>query len=409
MITQELIQYVKSEIAKGVNRDVIFSKLKTQGWTDSDIIEVFDIIMSTQNENTTEVSYDVSPVEQNIKKNYMKIGLFIIIPIILILGGFVVYASGYFITPSKLFSNWINLSKENTSLSFDFNLNIDASQIKFDNIIESSEMYKYKDINFNMKGDSDYSDLNNVKFNSSLSLKAADVEAGINLKMKNESFYISLSKAPNIGFFSLKPFENKWVVVPIKDHSGGFAGNPLLSMLPVDADLFSNITDEQNKKVEEIIKKASFVKITKRHLPSIIDGSLFYHFEYDLDRDGIVSFMKEMAIYLDELNHGDIKTNDIANDDYNKIFTYIKNFKGEAWIGIFNKLPYKMTMDMEVVNPEKQDGGVAKVELSVIYTNWNKPVLFEIPTNTITIEDLISQATSGMFGSGDSIKIEAIQ
>jgi hypothetical protein len=469
MTTPELIQYVKSEVEKGVSKDVIVGQLKTQGWTDLDIAEVFSMVRipvsssisvdalipniikntpesikpsepihtadsvatfknidpiqnypsySSINNPTPEPSLGYQDTIKNKEsineissvntmynnpqvslkkpnKKILKIIILIILIIMVLFGGFLLYASGYFLKSGDLFSKWIDSSKKNTSVAFDVNLNFDMTNMKVENAVETASGISFKKMDFNMKGSSDYSDENNIKFNNVLTFKAGEIETGIETRMINESLYFSITKSPELSFFSLKPFENKWVVLPLKDESGTLANNPLVSMSPVSSSFFSNITDEQKQQINDIVKKANFIKITKKHLPVIIDNSLSYHFDFDLDKEGIITFAKEMVKYIESLDKNGVSPSALTDEDYNKIFTYMKSFKGEMWIGIFDKLPHKMMIDMEIVNPEKLEDGVSKLSISAVYSDWNKPVEVVVPSDSTTIEELLS----GMFGS----------
>jgi hypothetical protein len=89
--------------------------------------------------------------------------------------------------------------------------------------------------------------------------------------------------------------------------------------------------------------------------------------------------------------------------DYNKIFDFMKTFHGEAWVGIFDKLPKKILINADVVNAEKIDDGVSKLTMSIIYTDWGMPVEIEVPVGAVTINELMS----GMFdGSTENTQIE---
>jgi len=118
MTTPELIQFVKNELAVGSTRGIISAKLKLQGWTDLDIIEVFNIVNPIASPIHSEVQIEsfnpVSPIDtmnshisQEPKKwkKFIKIFIIILIPILLVIGGLFIYASGYFLNSSNLFSN----------------------------------------------------------------------------------------------------------------------------------------------------------------------------------------------------------------------------------------------------------------------------------------------------------------
>jgi hypothetical protein len=423
MTTPELIEFVKKEISLGVNRDIIKGKLKTQGWNDLDIIEAFNIINQTpisplaHEEIITqqfEMSNSINPInpvgsinnfnsipyiQTKSTNKIIKLLAVILIPVILISGLAIAYGFGYFTNFSNLFSNISDLSENNKSFSYELNLNLDASKIKLTEENNNFDLEKFKNFNFIVKGVSDFSDKENHKLDNSLLFTAGDIEAGFDLRMINKSIYFSLTKAPDLGFFSLKPFENKWVVFPMNDDSEVLKNNPLSSFFPINSDLVSDLTDEQKKQISDLMKNTKFIKITKKHFPVMIDGVLSYHFNFDLNKEEIISFLKNTTEYMKNLDKYNSELLNIEESDYNKVFHYIKTFHGEAWIGIFDKLPRKILINMDLFDSENIDNGIAKLILSVVYRDWNEPVKVEIPSSAVTVEELMSGVMVDMLGS----------
>jgi hypothetical protein len=94
------------------------------------------------------------------------------------------------------------------------------------------------------------------------------------------------------------------------------------------------------------------------------------------------------------LNKGDMTF--VPDDqEYNKMFDSIKNFHGEAWIGIFDHLPHKVLVSADISNPDMPSDGVVKVMTDITYKDWNKPVTVEAPKETTTIEQLMSSIMGG--------------
>lgn len=87
MVTLEVINYVKQQIASGVSRDQISSSLKQNGWNDSDIGEVF---------NTLVIPLDTVSQAPRIVKSHTICNIFIVIIILTLLGG-----AGWFFLQSK--------------------------------------------------------------------------------------------------------------------------------------------------------------------------------------------------------------------------------------------------------------------------------------------------------------------
>lgn len=433
MTTPELIQYVKSEIASGSPRDTIRIKLKEQGWSDLDIVEVYNIINNeivkapesglplasalnqdiSSLETVSEMAGAVNGLQQpsfesvspNKSRRILKIFIIILVLLVLVIGAALAYGSGYFMSASKLFSKTIDSSKKNTSVAYDFQMTLDASNIKLPEGTVGIGSEGFETLNFTAKGATDFSDEKNIKLNNTIYFKIGKVEVGVDSRAINDSFYLSLTKAPDLGFFSLTPFENKWIVFKKDTPSEDLSNNPVFAALPVNTSLVNDITEEQKQKITEIFNNASLIKITKKHLPQMMDGSLSYHFDFDLDKEGIASFLKEMATYIEsqDKNEGVVVGEPVDYDEYTKkALSSIQNFHGEAWFGIFDNLPHKVIVNADVVNPEKPEDGSAQMTLNMLYTDWNKPVLVVVPDGAVPIQELIAKAMGGMFGENKS-------
>lgn len=411
MTTPELIEFIKNEFASGSTQESITNKLKTQGWSDLDVLEAFDILnkKAVDNINIAVISdkSKESPILINqtvlstvhpdlltsSRSKSLRAIILIFIIVLLLLGGLFAYASGLFISSSKLFSQMVESSKKNTSLSFNFDFVLDAANMKsFSSKIKPDSGISNIS-SFGMSGTLDLSNTKNLNLNNSYSFKSGGIEADIDSRVTNGSLYFRLTKAPSLGFISLKPIENKWIVFPYKDKTGNIENNPVLSLSPVSPDVINSLTEEQKNKFNDLIKNASFIKITKKHLPQIMNGSLVYHLDFDIDRDGISSFLKSVTSYLKILDKNNVASKfDTSNID--KMVSAVKEFKGEAWIGVFNKLPQKIIINTDIYNPNDINDGYVKISTVLNYTGWNKPVIVAIPSQSMTVEDLAKEALS---------------
>ena len=409
MTTPELIEFIKNEFTSGSTQEAITNKLKIQGWSDSDVLEAFEILnkkslgdviidIDKPKEFPVQINQAVLPTEDNnisspSKYKSLKVVILVFIVIVLILGIFVAYASGIFLSPSKFFSQMIDSSKKNTSLSFDFNFTLDASNMKsFSSKIKPDSGISNIS-SFGMSGNLDLSNTANLNLNNSYSFKSGDIEANVDSRVTNGSLYFRLTKTPSLGFISIKPFENKWIVFPYKDKTGKIENNPVLSISPINPEIINNITDEQKKSLNDLVKNASFIKITKKHLPQIMNGKLVYHFDFDIDREGISTFIKGFTSYLKVIDKNNI-VSQFDTSNFDKILSAVKEFKGEAWIGVFDKLPYKIIVNTDIYNPNDINDGYVKVSTTLNYSGWNKPVIVAVPTQSMTVEDLAKEALS---------------
>jgi hypothetical protein len=169
-----------------------------------------------------------------------------------------------------------------------------------------------------------------------------------------------------------------------------------------------DMTDEQTQHIYNMTQKASFIKVTKKHLPVGVDGSLTFHFDFDLDRQGIINYIKDLTGYLKSIdkNNSQLPETDIV--EYNKIFESLKTFHGEAWIGVFDSLPHKISADFEIINLENPKAGATNLSSVFVYKISKTPKSIEVPAGSVSLEELMASVFGDM-GSlfGDNIKIEA--
>ncbi len=402
MVTPELLAFIRGEQAKGVSKESIINLLRTQNWTEADIVEAFNDMSPSQtpmaphmNESAS-FSPAMTVTQTRSHKKMLALGAIITI-LVLIVGGTLAYASGSFVSLENVFSQSIQSSQSAAGSTFDVKVTVDTSGLSGEDNISDLVSGLSDTINLTMKGSYDTHDPQDIKANSSFSFVSGTMEGAIELRVVDGSVYAMLTKAPNLGFFSLKPFENKWIVYPYKAQDGNVISDPLFSQAGIDSQSLSELTDDQKQKLADITRKASFIKVTNKHLPEMVEGVFSYHFEFDLDHQGIIAYIKEMTVYLDSINENSTKLAFTSNID-DKLFDAIKNFHGEAWIGLFDKLPHKLTINTEIKNPDKSQEGLAKISIVSNYTNWNKPITVETPKDTTTIEKLMSSVMGGMFG-----------
>jgi hypothetical protein len=401
MVTPELIQFVKSELAKGASKEAIIISLKANGWTSVDIDETFQAINPVNIPTNTVVNPIITSNIQNKQKpKFLKLGLVIVLPIILVLGGALVYASGYIIPLENEFSKSVQASRDSKGSTFKFHTVVDASGLKSSNeLIPGMSNIS----TFDMNGSYDITDPKFIKSSVDFSFNSGTFELDLTTKTTEGSLYLNLTKAPNLGFFSLTPFENKWIVFPYESKSGVSPTDPLFAQIGIDDNTLSGVTEEHKQQIYNMTKEASFIKITKKHLPGNINGSPSFHFDFELDREGILTYLKNITAYISTINPdsvGQLPPLDI--EEYNKAFDSVKNFHGEAWIGIFDHLPHKVTVDFDFEDPTNTEDGVVKFSITSESTDWNKELEVEIPKETTTIEKLISSVFGGSMNVGEA-------
>lgn len=394
MITPELIQFVKNEIASGAMKESIIRKLKTEGWTDLDATEAFNSISQTS-------SADSVKQENNIVKSFFAkfsrknlIITVIIALVVIVVAGIAVFASGYFLSFEKVLTRSVQSLQKSKGGEFELHVKTDTSNMKIaeDTLILVPSISGISSLD--LLGSYNFEDKENLKADTLVTFKLGTVEGGVNIRAIGNLLYLNLTKAPDLGFFSLKPFENKWISYEYKTEANKSSDSP-----QIDSGLLMDMTDDQTQHIYDMTKNASFIKMTKKHFPVSIDGSLTFHFDFDLDRQGIINYVKDLTGYLKSIDKNNLQLPETDMAQYNKIFESLKTFHGEAWIGVFDSLPHKISTDIEIINPENPEAGSTNFSSIFIYKNSKTPKIIEAPASSVSFESLISS----VFGESSSI------
>ncbi len=338
----------------------------------------------------------------------------IVLVILLLLGGAFAYAAGYIIPYEKMLFNSVDTTENFTTGKIDMSMKIDLSEMEQFKDMEDAPIPGLANVvDINLNGSIDMSDKEKNRSDMNMSIKSGTFEMGMNVRELDEVLYMNLTKAPNIGMITLQPFENKWAYFDYSKEA--LESNPVFgaSALPLNALSDKKLTDEQVKKVDEIVAKHDKVfTITKSHLPKIIDGQVVAHFDFGLDVPETVSLVKELLEYMKTIDpDNEYGFSEVTEENIEELEKFMNegftNFRGEAWVGVLNQMPYKFVVNFNVQDPEDIEAGTAKVMMSVAYSDIGEPVVIEKPTDAKKIEDLVQevmeQVMGGMFGGEGNV------
>ncbi|MCX6751937.1 MAG: hypothetical protein NTZ87_00325 [Candidatus Nomurabacteria bacterium] len=423
MINDQLLGYVKSQLSLNMNKETIVANLKLGGWTDADINEAFSAVQPNVVPTVTPASPFVSGATPNISgiqtnlspatthsKNRKIIPAIIIIIILIIAGGAAGYAyyTGMFVSLQSLVTESVSGAKNITSSKYDVAFNLDFSGIKNTGLDSSlsSLGIDSKKISFTVKGSYDISNLDNLKNSSVLSLDIGSISLGGEFRMVNNILYAELTKVPNLSMLPssmISPYQNKWFSLPFKTINDEIATNSLGSSFS-GVSIKNNLTLEQKDHLYQMTKDAHLVKQIARLSPETIEGEYSYHYSFDLDREGLVSYLQSLTEYMktifaDNANLAGLPAFD--PDSVTKGLDQVKDFKGEIWVGRSDKLLRKIAIDFGVTPDSAKDEQV-KINLVYIFSGYNQPVTVVVPAESTSVEALIE--ASRQKGKEASIK-----
>ncbi|MFA6397901.1 MAG: hypothetical protein WDK96_03625 [Candidatus Paceibacterota bacterium] len=333
------------------------------------------------------------------KKSKVPLIIFILFLFALLGGGAYAYYSGIFLTFSDLTSKAIVNTRNTNSASFDTTIKVDYSEIKQFTNQPLSEIMTPTQFSLTTKGAYDFSDSTNRKISTSLSLDASTISGQVDFKIVDNTIYGQLVKIPAqaLAFIpTTTNFENKWFSFPIKPENIQSLTdliNPLSKISGIDSSVIEKITQEQKDKLFEITQNAHFLKMTKRLSPEAINDHLSYHFTFDLDKEGISTYLTTLKDYVNTIGKNDSALSLFDPTSITKSLDKIEDFQGEIWIGRKDNLPYKIMFNFGVKLDQTKN---EKIKISVvnIFSNWNSPESIVVPTESLPFEEFVNALTN---------------
>jgi hypothetical protein len=331
-----------------------------------------------------------------------------LLPIVLLLfliagGAAYGYFAGYFISMSAISNEAYNSIRNAKSVNFDTTISVDMNGVAQ----ASNPVAMIADIgsgiSLTAKGAYDHINENDPKFTTALSIKAGIYEIGLEARSVLDNIYINATKLPVTPWIDTSKIQNQWLMIP---GSGDDVEKyiPSLASAGIGKSAFENLTDEQKAHIADMAAKAKFITVTKRYTPEMMNNVLSYHFSFDLDRNGITSFLFDLENYIHEIGKEDSELSAFSTEGVKTSLDKVKNFNGEAWIGRSDHLPYKL-----MVNFESQEGedtaSLAKVNFVSIFSGWNQPITVEAPVNAQLFSTFLENNIGG--GVGDNEALDA--
>lgn len=377
MITKELEEYIQLSLAKGIPYETIRTNLLTQGWHADEIQQAYSIQAS-------------QPLVSVLKpKRHIALK---IVGAVLVLAGCAAaaygYYTGYFLSLDQITSQSIAAARQAKSGVFDTTVAVTLPTPASDSLMASMLQSFAGTYSLTAKGTFDFNDEAHTKTASTISLTSNKFSTALELRATNGTLYARILKAPTMAFLPiLSGMENKWVSFPYSnDTSSQSVAIPIDALVGVDTSIIDTLTDEQKQKFYDMTTKAHFIKITQRMLPEKIGDRLSYHFVFDIDHEGVQTYLQDVKEYINEIGKNDSRLSTFDPTSYTKELDSLKNFKGQLWIGRSDHLLYKVLATFDI---EASDGTATPVSVASIFSDWNTPQPVEVPTGIITIEQLL--------------------
>ena len=347
----------------------------------------------------------VSPAPARKKFLILKIGILTVI--LVVVGLTVVLATRVFDPlwnpfreePEKVIEEMSGKMKEVKSANFEINTEIDMT----DNTTNTAGR-----MSFNIKGDSDTGDPQNIKSSVSLNFSFTTGKLGESLLLDSEiktigkESYFKLNNLVLPSFFEFLPgiedlnigeFKGKWIKLD-EDSLKKLGMQETQGLNP----------EEQQKLIEEFQKLFSEAKIyyVKKELPDEkINGKKMYHYLLVLDNEEtakLIGKMFETAIQQ-ELGKNQTGFQGLGTDfmvgaiknALNEFFDKVGEITFEFWIGKKDKLLYdaKINKEIDVSKFDIGTKGKVLIKAEVKYSKFNQPIAVEAPKEFKSLEEIL--------------------
>jgi|GEM_PF-2174237 hypothetical protein len=423
MTNDELLGYVRQQLTLKVSKEAITANLKSAGWNDADVNEAFAIVtpplsvpmhppvspavsVATPNiiQPQTNLQNTITPAtaqEQSVnpslpaeKSKSKKIFAAVLILVLIGLAGGAAYAyySGFFVSLPMLASQAIDSARAAKTGTYDVTVNADFSGLKNSGSLLSLIPGAAGSLSFTSKSSYDSRDPANFKDVAVISASLGSLSASGEIRILDNTFYGVLTKAPSLSFLpTSSSYENKWFSFAYKNSSGQTVESPLQAVSPVNTDIFNKLTEDQKTHIYDLSRNARLIKSVKKLSPEVVGGEMSYNFLFDLDREGINSYLASLKEYINTIGKDDSALSAFDPTSFTKELDQIKDFSGEIWIGRNDKLPHKVMMNFGI-QPDPAKDEQIKISLVGIFSGWNQPVLIVAPVSSVPFETLMSNA-----------------
>lgn len=431
MINDQLLRYIRHQLSLSATTETISNNLKSQGWTDEDLAEAFHAIgpaagapapVSAAAPQSSPVSSPMPSMTPNAvplqaqaaqpvfstlppatmfppvdsfkpaHKNRKVVSLVLALILIIIAGGGAyAYYSGAFVSLSSLTSGAMDKARSVTSVKYDVTLNVDIAEAE-DVVaglmpILGSSATKFR---LTVTGATDMADTENPKNSSVISLNLGSISSQAEMRLVENMFYAKLAKAPAFGILPIpmvSSYENKWFSVPYNKSTPGVLSNPFSA--PSDLSDDEKITPAQKERLYQIAKSARLIRQTAKLSSEEIGGESSHHFGFDLDREGIISYLDSLKEYVNQVGKNDSELSVFDPTDFGEELDKIKDFQGEIWIGKNDKLVHKITASFAVLSDPAKDEKI-KLNLAAIFSDYNQPVSIVAPKDSVPFDTFFS-------------------
>ena len=395
MVNEELLSFIKQQLARGKKKEDIIATLVATGWDLNNVNEGLDQVQGIA-EAPKSIAYNKEEEFQGkTTKSKRSKKLFVIILIIFIVLGLVGASVGFayyyvFPSPDRILGKMAERIAYTETASY--NSKIELSIAKGDQTISTT---------IKLDGAFDIRDMNNMNsrnvitlenFSSNL-LPSEIIQNPIRFEtiIADQVLYakiVLVNTKADLGFFSidLSPINDEWIKFTPESLQESVPG--LETSLDVNS---YKLSDEQIEQIRSAYKNARVFKLTEKLKSEKIDGVSTHHFSAVIDERRLVELAREIILITDLEEKKLFEDIDYEEKEDLKAFD---DLKIEFWVGKWDWVPRKISL--ELTTTESNTDYVFSLKEDLLLKDFNKPVVIEAPPPPIktfveAIEELSAQ------------------
>jgi hypothetical protein len=405
MTDQELQNYVKDQLNKGVDPGVLRMALESEGLSTKQINDVLvgksaPAAIQVPNTQTLSAVSAPAPVSLQEHKNsgpgfFANKTLWItVIVLLLVLGGGAYAYTLITPSPEKVSQKMLEGLAQVKSLDFDTSIKGEVKTYQA-GVGDAERVERTYSGEISISGTSDMADPNDPRASFVFKLDAEGFNVEVEARTVDKSSYFKVAKFPALGFFDLNGIKDQWIRIDyeyLKEQYGLEDGQ---FELPAWED---SINPQQIQKIRDVYAKYPMIVLGEKLASEKIDGTNTHHYKFSINEPNVRNFIKEVMSILDETFTQDAKDQDarVVLEKYvDEMFKAFHFTEGEVWVGKSDFLPRRVIMPFELKNPDEPEMGSAKFTLTANLKNFNRATKVEAPYPFKDIQDVFKD----MFGT----------
>lgn len=200
---------------------------------------------------------------------------------------------------------------------------------------------------------------------------------------KDNSLYIEAKNLPQMPYFDISFFNNKWIKVDLQE---------IIKKYKLDKNnkqKTSKLSDKDTNALKDAFKKSRVFKDTKYLGSTSVNGVAVDKFLLQPDKTEAKKLIKTIykIVYKRDVTNKELEGFDKLLSNSEDKDAKITS-RSEVWIGMDDNLPYNFSLLYTVMN--KKRPGTAKMTLNMQFKNYDKKVTVTVPSKSQSIDEIMN-------------------